>query len=95
MGRSEDLNRVLKLNDGNLIPILGLGTWLSEPGEVRTAVEHALRGGYTHVDCAAIYFNEKVSHFIIDCFFILYINVCLRKLVKVSNCLEYQERRCL
>ena len=64
MGRSEDLNRVLKLNDGNLIPILGLGTWLSEPGEVRTAVEHALRAGYTHVDCAAVYFNEKVSIFI-------------------------------
>ena len=53
-------SHTLKLNNGEEIPMLGLGTWLSEPGEVRVAVEHALKQGYRHVDCAAIYFNEKV-----------------------------------
>ena len=55
------LNSTLKLNNGVEIPVLGLGTWLSEPGEVKLAVEHALKIGYKHVDCAAIYFNEKVN----------------------------------
>jgi len=53
------LNSTIKLNNGQEIPVLGLGTWLSEPGEVKLAVEHALKIGYRHVDCAAIYFNEK------------------------------------
>lgn len=54
-----NLNSSIRLNSGHLMPRLGLGTWLSEPGEVRAAVDFALRQGYRHVDCAAIYFNEK------------------------------------
>ena len=46
------------LNDGNIIPAFGLGTWKSPPGEVRGAVETALKSGYTHVDAAWIYRNE-------------------------------------
>ena len=57
-----DINSTLALNNGVHIPVLGLGTWLSEPGEVKVAVEFALKQGYKHVDCAAIYFNEKVPH---------------------------------
>lgn len=45
-------------NGDELFPI-GLGTWKSKPGEVKQAVIHALEAGYTHIDCAAIYGNEK------------------------------------
>ena len=52
------LNNFITLNDGNKIPQIGLGTWLSKPGEVEAAVEHAVRGGYRHLDLAKIYMNQ-------------------------------------
>ena len=39
------------LKTGHKIPLIGLGTWKSEPGAVKAAVEAALHAGYTHVDC--------------------------------------------
>ena len=33
----------LTLNNGMKMPLLGLGTWKSKPGQVEAAVEHALR----------------------------------------------------
>lgn len=44
-----------KLNTGASIPAVGLGTWQAKPGEVRQAVAHALKSGYTHIDCALCY----------------------------------------
>lgn len=50
--------KYITLNDGNKIPQLGLGTWLSKPGEVKQAVIDAVKTGYRHLDLARIYQNE-------------------------------------
>ncbi|EON69065.1 hypothetical protein W97_08378 [Coniosporium apollinis CBS 100218] len=52
------MDRTFKLHDGNKIPAVGFGTWQAKPTEVERAVEIALRAGYKHIDCAAIYRNE-------------------------------------
>ena len=54
----QELLQSFTLNTGATIPAIGFGTWLAAPHEVEKAVEVALRNGYTHIDCAAIYRNE-------------------------------------
>ncbi|KAK0428347.1 hypothetical protein QR680_010752 [Steinernema hermaphroditum] len=47
------------LPTGAKLPLLGLGTWLSKPDEVKNAVREALDAGYRYIDTAFIYKNES------------------------------------
>lgn len=41
------------------IPIIGFGTWNLDRSNASDAVAAAIHAGYRHIDCAAIYGNEK------------------------------------
>lgn len=54
------LDSCFDLNDGNRIPVLGLGVFRTPSGEItRNAVRTALEYGYRHIDTARVYCNEK------------------------------------
>ena len=54
------LNKTVKLANGYEIPSIGFGTWQTPDGVTAVAaVKEALSDGYTHLDCAAVYGNEK------------------------------------
>ncbi|EYC03879.1 hypothetical protein Y032_0091g2473 [Ancylostoma ceylanicum] len=48
----------IKLSSGYDMPMLGLGTWQSAPGQVAKAVEMAVKAGYRLIDCAYLYENQ-------------------------------------
>ncbi|KZV68491.1 Aldo/keto reductase [Peniophora sp. CONT] len=52
------LQKTIPLSNGKTIPQIGLGTWLSAPGEVKQAVIWAVESGYRHLDLAKIYENQ-------------------------------------
>ena len=47
------------LNNGVVIPALGLGVFQTPPDETIAAVTSALQAGYRHIDTAAAYANER------------------------------------
>ena len=49
----------IALNNGVEIPQVGLGTYLLEPDDAQTAVTYALDNGYTLIDTANVYVNER------------------------------------
>ncbi|KAJ8923970.1 hypothetical protein NQ315_006746 [Exocentrus adspersus] len=51
--------KLIKLNSGNTMPVIGLGTWRAQPQEVENAVAVALEAGYRHIDTAFNYNNEE------------------------------------
>ena len=52
-------NKTLTLSNGIVIPQLALGTWLIDDDKVATAVRSAVEIGYTHIDTAQAYANER------------------------------------
>jgi len=54
----EPARKSVQMSNGQSIPALGFGTWLSAPDVVGNAVKVALEAGYTHIDCAHCYGNE-------------------------------------
>lgn len=57
-----DKTPCFRLNTGASIPAIGFGTFGSDhvsPELMANSVETAIRLGYRHIDCAAVYANEK------------------------------------
>src|SRR5690554_2077026 len=50
---------MFKLNNGVLMPKIGLGTFLMTEEECLTIVPEALKNGYRHIDTAQMYQNEE------------------------------------
>lgn len=50
---------IITLNNGVTIPQVGLGTYLLEPDDAQSAVTYALDNGYTLIDTANVYVNER------------------------------------
>ncbi|CAG9860242.1 unnamed protein product, partial [Phyllotreta striolata] len=47
------------LSNGSEMPIVGLGTWKTQPQEIEDAVQLALENGYRHIDTAYNYNTEE------------------------------------
>ncbi|MBQ8346823.1 MAG: aldo/keto reductase [Alphaproteobacteria bacterium] len=51
--------KYVTLNTDYKMPVIGLGTWKSAEEKTYQAVRWAIKAGYQHVDCAAVYGNEE------------------------------------
>ncbi|MGL5914268.1 MAG: aldo/keto reductase [Bacteroidales bacterium] len=54
------MNSHITFTNGDRMPLFGLGTWRASRDETYNAVFEALKCGYRHIDCAAIYDNEDI-----------------------------------
>jgi alcohol dehydrogenase (NADP+) len=50
--------QTFNFNNGDQMPMLGLGTWKSDNQTIKPVVKQAFNIGYRHLDCAAVYGNE-------------------------------------
>ena len=46
--------------NGDRMPMLGIGTWQSDPEKLYDVIIEAVKYGYRHIDCAYIYQNEAI-----------------------------------
>lgn len=53
------LHEIMKLSNGVEVPQLALGTWLIDDDKAAAAVRAAIEIGYTHIDTAQAYGNER------------------------------------
>ncbi|XP_044760454.1 aldo-keto reductase family 1 member A1-like isoform X2 [Coccinella septempunctata] len=51
--------KTIKLNSGQEMPLVGLGTWRAQADEIERAVNTALQEGYRHIDTAFNYNTEE------------------------------------
>lgn len=49
----------VELNDGNKMPLVGLGTFMMQPVDAEEAVYNAIKAGYRLIDTANGYMNER------------------------------------
>lgn len=49
----------LSFENGDTMPVVGLGTWKATGTEIKKTIKEAVHMGYRHIDTATIYGNEK------------------------------------
>ena len=52
-------DQIMTLSNGVKVPQLALGTWLIDDDKVAEAVKAAIGMGYSHIDTAQAYANER------------------------------------
>ena len=56
---SDEVSREVRLAGGDMMPVVGLGTWTLKGDACSEAVREALTAGYRHIDTAEMYANEE------------------------------------
>ena len=69
---AKDLSSTVTLNDGNAMPMFGLGCYLAEPGSLEDAVSYSLHHGYRLFDTAQYYKGECSWHECINAVLLLH-----------------------
>lgn len=57
--RRENQMEFITLNNGQRWPVIGIGTFMLKPAEAKNSVREALKMGYSCIDTAAAYGNER------------------------------------